>query len=215
MNKTALTLAALALSAPAHAVEFSLGAGYTRFAEQADGVWRQEAYPHWMDMDSPSLSVGVSFRPREVRYAVEFLYLGDLYIQGEWVDDNKYNPANVGCLAAGTCTSVVGQVRSNVAGVVFSAARDVPVFGIPFYAEAGIFANVQKVKVNVMELDGTLITEVEREHQINYGPVLGFGVRYSGVDLGLRFVYLDDSGEDDPITPAAPYAMSLMYKAYF
>jgi hypothetical protein len=168
-----------------------------------------------MDMDSPSLSFGVSFKPSSVRYNVEFLYLGDMYQQGVWINDGAYNPANVGCLEAGTCTAVVGQVRSNVAGVVLSAARDMPIFGVPFYAEAGIYANVQKLKVKVMEQDGSLLAEIDRERQINYGPVLGFGVRYSGADVSVRFVYLDDSAEGDPITPASPYAVSLMYKAYF
>lgn len=215
MKKQLAAVFMLVMSVSANAADFFLGAGYTRFGETTDGVWRQEAYPHWMDMDSPSLSVGVSFRPNAVRYNVEFLYLGDMYQQAVAVSDGAYNPGNTGCLDAGTCDSVVLQLRSNVAGVVLSAARDVPIFGVPFYAEAGIYANVQKLKVTVLEMDGTLLAEVDREHQINYGPVLGLGVRYSGADLGVRFIYLDDSAEGDPITPASPYAVSLTYKVYF
>lgn len=215
-NVVIMVLGILAMnSAYAGEIEFEIGTGFNYYQEQHDGAWYQKAYPHWLDMKSTPLSIGISQKTGKNRYRVEFVYLGPMYIQAAFVPDGVYNPANTGCVGAGTCDLYVLQGRGSTSGVLLSASRDVPIWGLPFYAEAGLFANVHKWKVSVMKPDGTLLAEVEREYQITYGPTLGFGIRYSGVDVGIRYYYLDDSSEDDPITPAHIGAIAIEYKIYF
>ena len=212
-----LVFVSLVLSLPADAADLEIGTGYTYFVKQTDGVWYQEAYPYWMDQDDQSLSLGVSWKPAETRYRAEFLTLGKHAVNAIVTSDGTYNPYFVAnCNPDCGLVSLVG--RGSVSGVVLSASKDFHVFGLPFYAEGGIYANVKKWQVNIGPVmgDGSRPTvELAREHQLDFGPVIGVGFRYGSVDVGVRYVYLDDSSEDDPMTPMMTGAYSLMFKAYF
>lgn len=212
---TLVTAVSFVLCNQALALDVEIGTGINYYQKQTDGVWYQEAYPYWMDFESTPLSFGVSDKIGNNRYRAEFVYLGSLFVNAAFVPDGIYNPANTGCVDAGTCELLVLQGRGNTSGIVLSASRDVPVMGIPFYAEAGIFANVHRWQVTVLSTDGSFVGEIARKYQITYGPVLGFGIRYNKVDLGVRYYYLDDSSEGDPITPAHVGAISVMYKVGF
>ena len=216
MKRTILA-AALFATLPAHAVDFELGFGETHYIKQTDGVWYQDAYPYWMDLEDQNLSLGVSWKPGNTRYRAEFLALGKHFVNGIATSDGTYNPYFVAhCGQDCGLVSLVG--RGSVSGVVLSASRDVPILGLPFYAEAGIYANVKKWQVNIGPVmgDGSRPTvELARKHQIDYGPVVGFGIRYSGVDIGLRYIYLDDSSEGDAMTPMMSGAYTLTFKTYF
>lgn len=203
------------LSTRARAVDLEVGFGQTHYIKQTDGVWYQDAFPYWMDTDDQSLSFGLSWKPSETRYRAEFLALGKHFVNALATSDGTYNPYFV-THCGDSCGLVALQGRGSVSGLVLSASRDVPILGLPFYAEAGVYANVKKWQVTVSSLMGDQVYgEAVRKHQIDYGPVIGFGIRYSGVDVGFRYIYLDDSSEGDPITPMMTGAYSLMFKAYF
>lgn len=59
--KAILILAALLLS-PLCAAEVELGTGLTRFGSAPNGTWYQEEFDHKLQLDSPSLSVGVRYK---------------------------------------------------------------------------------------------------------------------------------------------------------
>lgn len=220
MKKVELAIIAacfIGLSYEAKAADLEIGTGYTYFVKQTDGVWYQEAYPYWMDQDDQSLSIGVSWKPAETRYRAEFLALGKHAVNAIATSDGTYNPYFVAnCKPDCGLASLVG--RGSVSGVVLSASKDFHVFGLPFYAEGGIYANVKKWQVTIGPVmgDGSRPTvDLAREHQIDFGPVIGVGFRYGAVDVGVRYIYLDDSSEGDPMTPMMTGAYSLMVKAYF
>ena len=211
----AAVLLVRAMPANAGEIDIELGFGETHYIKQTDGVWYQNAFPYWMDMEDQSLSLGVSWKPGNVRYRAELFAAGKHYVKAIVTSDGTYNPyfvANCGS----NCGLVSLEGRGSVSGLVLSASRDVPIMGVPFYAEAGVYANVKKWQVTVSAPMGDHVYgEAAREHQIDFGPVIGFGLRYSGVDIGFRYIYLDDSSEGDPITPMMTGAYSLMFKAYF
>ena len=211
----AAVLLVRAMPANAADIDIEVGFGQTHLNEQTNGVWYQDGFPYWMDQDDQSLSFGVSWKPNDIRYRAEFLALGKHSVKALATSDGTYNPyfvANCG----NDCGLVVLEGRGSVSGLVLSASRDVPILGVPFYAEAGVYANVKKWQVTVSAPMGDRVYgEAAREHQIDFGPVIGFGLRYSGVDIGFRYIYLDDSSEGDPITPMMTGAYSLMFKAYF
>lgn len=219
MKKVELAILAacfIGLSYEAKAVDLEVGFGHTHYIKQTDGVWYQDAFPYWMDTDDQSLSLGLSWKPSETRYRAEFLALGKHFVNAEFVPDGRYNPHYVN--NCGTeCKTYVLQGRGSVSGIVLSASRDVPILGLPFYAEAGIYANVKKWQVDILATNESadLLQSVVRKYQIDYGPVIGFGLRHNGIDVGFRYIYLDDSAEGDPITPMMTGAYSLMFKAYF
>ena len=125
--------------------------------------------------------------------------------------DGTYNPYFV-THCGDSCGLVALQGRGSVSGLVLSASRDV--YG-PLYVEAGVYANVKKWQVTVTQPDGTFIAEAQREHQIDFGPVVGLGLRYNGLDVGVQYIYLDDSSEGDPITPMMTGAYRGYVKVFF
>ena len=210
MKRTILA-AALFATLPAHAVDFELGFGETHYIKQTDGVWYQDAFPYWMDTEDQSLSLGVSWKPGKTRYRAEFLVLGKHFVNALATSDGTYNPHFV-THCGDSCGLVALQGRGSVSGLVLSASRDV--YG-PLYVEAGIYANVKKWQVTVTQPDGTFIAEAQREHQIDFGPVIGLGLRYNGMDVGVQYIYLDDSSEGDPITPMMTGAYRGYVKVFF
>lgn len=207
-----LELLSLYMSA-AKAADIELGAGFNSYMKQTDGVYYQRWLPYEMDDQSTALSIGVSQEYRGIRYRAEFLQLGSMFVNGIVTSDGTYNPHYVN--HCDPCNFVSFIARGSDSGVVLSASRPAPVMGVPFYVEAGAFVHQTKLQVNISELDGTPRGEFARQPQITVGPVLGFGVRYSGVDIGVRYYYLDDSSEGDAVTPMAQGATTLMFKAYF
>ena len=209
--KNTLLAAALLTIFPAQAVDVEIGVGETHYIKQTDGVWYQEAFPYWMDTKDQNLSIGVSWQPDNIRYRAEFLALGAHYVNSIATSDGTYNPWFVA--NCGTDCGLVSLIgRGSVSGIVLSASR--PVY-VPVYVEAGVYANVKKWQVTISKVDGGFLRELQREHQIDFGPVIGLGVRYQGVDIGLRYIYLDDSSEGDPITPMMTGAYTLSFKAFF
>lgn len=201
----------MALSVPAHAVNLELGFGETHYIKQTNGVWWQEGFPYWMDTQDQSLSLGVSWKPNNVRYRAEFLVLGKHFVNGLATSDSTYNPYFV-THCSPDCGLVVFQGRGSVSGLVLSASRDV--YG-PVYVEAGLYANIKKWQVTVTRPDGTFLAEMQRKYQIDFGPMVGLGLRYNGLDVGIQYIYLDDSAEGDPMTPMMTGAYRGYIKVFF
>lgn len=218
MKKVELAILAacfIGLSYEAKAVDVEVGFGETRFIRQHDGVWCQDAFPCWLDLSDKSLSLGVSEQIGTYRYRAEFKMLGNLFSNGLAVSDGTYNPYFVATCGS-DCDLLNYTTRSNEAGVVLSAMRPFNVASLPMYIEAGVFAHVTKLQVTLTQPhNGRFIAEAKREHSVTYGPVIGIGYRHGGLDLGLRYYYLDSSAENDPITPLAAGAWEFGLRAYF
>lgn len=204
-------LAAYMAVIPAHAVDLEMGFGETHYIKQTDGVWYQDAFPYTMDLNDQSLSIGMSWKPSTIRYRAEFLALGKHYVNALATSDGTYNPYFV-THCGDACGLVALQGRGSVSGLLLSASRNV--HG-PLYVEAGIYANIKKWKITVTQLDGTFPREMQREHQIDFGPVVGLGLRYNGIDAGVQYIYLDASSEGDPITPMMTGAYRGYMRVYF
>ncbi len=214
MNKMTIAVAALAFALPAHAVDVEIGAGFNNYQKQSDGVWYQRWLPHEIDDQSTVHTFGVSQEYRGIRYRVEYVNLGSMFINAVVTSDGTYNPDYI-TNCNNVCDRVALILRESTAGVALTASRPVTIYGLPFYAEAGAYVHQTKLAVNVSTLAGEPLAELARQPEILVRPVLGFGLRYSGVDVGVRYYYLDDSSEGDPMTPAAQSATTLTFKVYF
>lgn len=216
---TVAVLLVLALCLPAQAGELGwyMEYGETRGEKQADGVWYQEAYPYWMDTEDATFSIGVTYKTDKLKYSAAFLPLGKHFVNAIATSDGTYNPYFVThCGSECGLASLIG--RGSVSGVMLSVSRDVRPFGLPLYAEVGVYANVKKWQVTIGPVmgDGSRPTvELAREHQIDLGPMVGLGVRYDNVEVGWQYIYLDDSSEGDPMTPMLVGAHRFMVRVGF
>lgn len=92
MKLKLIALAAYVAVVPAHAVDLEVGFGETHYIKHTDGVWYQDAFPYWMDTKDQNLSLGISWKPSNIRYRAEFLVLGKHFVNGLATSDGTYNP---------------------------------------------------------------------------------------------------------------------------
>lgn len=206
MKRSILALALLPMCA--HAVDIEIGTGVTHYKTAHDGLWYQESFPHWIDANDTPLSIGVSHEIRGLRYRAEFLSLGWIYSSAQWTADSTYY---AGAPAPATA---YGIGRGSASGLVLSVSRPVNIFGLPFYGEAGGWIYIPKWKISVYDMStGAHICECETPTDKKIGPVLGFGIRHNGIDVGIRYMGMPTTGTDTP--PIYNHAYTLMAKVYF
>lgn len=204
----------MALSVPAHAVDLELGFGETHYIKQPNGIWYQEGFPYELELTTVSNSIGISGERNGIRYRFEYLDLGPVSSNAVATTDQKYTQ-NYVLTCGDSCDLLKFAGIGEVAGIVLSASRPVRVFDLPLYVEAGAYFYKPKWNVQVYTLDLTpdLVADVKHEPKMEVGPVIGFGMRYSGVDIGLRYIYCPATTDEWPGVYKGAY--TLMVKAYF
>lgn len=204
MKRSILALALLPMCA--QAVDIEIGTGATHYKTAHDGLWYQAAYPHTFDLNDTPMSIGVSGERNGIRYRAEYLYLGWMFNSAQWVPDSDYY--------AGTTATPTrrGVGRGSASGIMLSASRPVPVFGIPFYAEAGTWVYVAKYKISVTRTDVGDSFDYEVPKTWHVGPAVGFGIRYSGIDIGIKYLGMQYTGGEYPVYN---HAYVLETKVYF
>jgi hypothetical protein len=215
MNNKKLAIAfSLVLPLQAGAVDIELGTGFGTYRQQHDGVWYQSEWPHTLELNTNPLSIGISGERNGIRYRAEFLALGSAYSNSVATSDAK-NGKYYALTCSDQCDLYKYTGRGSVSGVVLSASRPVPVMGVPFYAEAGayVYVPVWKMTVSPTNENQTFTAEVAHESNLLVGPMLGFGVRHSGVDVGIRYLYVEATGDDYPAIYTS--AVTVMFKVYF
>lgn len=192
----------------AYPLDFEIGVGQSHYKTAHDGLWYQEAYPHTADLKDNAFSLGFSKAYGANRYRLEYITLGWVYNSAQYVGDQNYY--------AGTNTKAAGQLlgRGSVAGAVLSASRDVRIMGMPFYAEGGAFVYVPKWQVTACPFGSDTCRDFITQSSVRVGPVVGAGIRYSGIDVGVRYYGLQ-MNNGDICPPIYSSAFTLMVKVYF
>lgn len=195
----------------AKAAEIEIGTGTTHYKHGHNGVWYQEAYPHEFDLNAVPMSLGVVFQGERNLYRMEFLSLGSMFNKSLATWDHEYYPGTTAAPFANF------DGRGSVSGVILSAVRPFNVWGLPLYGEAGLFVFRHKWNISMHDMKGNLLTEFQREPEINYSPVVGVGIRGNGIDVGIRYLYLDAPGGEGAMAtpPLATHAYTMMLKVYF
>lgn len=152
------------------------------------------------------MSIGVSGEHNGLRYRAEYLYLGWMFNSAQWVPDTDYY---AGSPATPTYR---GVGRGSAAGVVLSVSRPVSMLGLPLYAEAGAWTYVPKYKISVTRTDVGDTFDYQLSGSWRIGPAIGFGIRHSGIDVGIRYLGMQFTGGEYPIYS---HAYTLMAKVYF
>lgn len=207
-------LAAYMAVIPAHALEFEIGTGVTQYEKQPNGVWYQNGFPSDIDLTGTTISIGVSHQVGSLRYRIEYLSLGQAMSNAIATTDQNYSPKYVATCGS-ECEVLKFHGLGDVWGMVLSVSRPVHAFGLPLYAEGGLWAYVPKWRVEVYTLppNPVQVASVKHEPKMEIGPMLGFGIRHSGVDIGLRYLYAEANGDEWPAIYKGAY--TLMFKAYF
>ncbi len=211
----ALSMFSPAFSPDVLAFDFEVGYGLVKYEKQMNGIWYQDGFPNEVDLNTSALSIGVSKQIGKNRYRLEYLAMGNAMSNAVATSDTLYTPYYTQTCAP-DCRLYKYQGFGDVKGVVLSASRPVQIFGIPFYAEAGAFFYVPSWRVEVYTLppgEPELLGTMKHDPKLEIGPMLGFGVRYSGVDIGLRYLRAEATSDDLPGVYKDAY--TLMFKVYF
>ena len=209
-----MILIVLFFSMSAQAVDFELGTGTTHYKKNSDGLWYQEGFPYSEDLRDTPVSIGLSHQFEKFRARIEYLDLGWAHMSALAVgNDYMYAPGQPGsCVGECPMRRYIGN--GHVKGFVLSASRDVPLFGLPLYVEGGIYTYSPTWREVVVDsANGDILIELKHEPKREITPMLGFGIRYSGVDIGVRWFQLESSGDEYPALYNRAY--TLMLKGYF
>lgn len=204
-----ILLSILLLPITASAVDFEFGTGATHYKTAHDGLWYQESYPHRLDLNSVPMSLGISHKIGNTRLRAEYIYLGWMYSSAVWASDGDYHPGT-------TAPPIyIGNGKGSVSGIILSVSRDVNILGVPFYAEAGPFFYVPKWSVEIRDYKmRTYLYDLTTTSQWRVGSMLGFGVRYSGVDVSIKYLGMQYN-QSEPFPPIWDHAYVLETKVYF
>jgi len=104
--------------------------------------------------------------------------------------------------------------RGNVAGVALTVSKEMKLFASDLYVEAGpyIFKPTWQVDLYNEETD-EWIRNFTTDGKLNVGPLIGVGVRYGVLDVGLR--WMNVTGKDAMNPTPWRHAYTLMVKAVF
>jgi hypothetical protein len=203
--KTIIMVLAL-LSFPAAADwSFEVGTGMTTYKTAHDGLWYQEQYPHSLDMESVPLSLGVSYGRKDMRFRAEVISLGWVYSSSQVTSDFNYYTGNH--IPPGG----VMKGRGEATGLLLSVSKDVPIFGLPLYAEAGLWSYKAKWKVSAYTFDRSKEAELGEEPDFRFGPAVGIGIRHGALDVSIRYLDMQHHGETST-QPIYNGAYVLMFK---
>lgn len=193
--RTLIFIIAMLAFSTAQAWDIEFGTGTTNFKHGKNGRWFVEGYPYFDELHDVPLSVGVSHVIRGIRYRAEYLRLGEARVTFLAPGDDQYNPfrsQHGGRLYA-------GFGRGSVAGGLVSASKDISFMGIPLYAEAGAYFYRPKWNVGIYDADTMEYLGIsEHNDQIQVGPVLGVGIRWKAIDIGIRYYNVEARGDNVP-----------------
>lgn len=180
---------------PVYALDFEFAVGQTHYKNDHNGRWYVEGYPRIEELNDTALSVGLSQKIGSLRYRLEYLNLGEARIMSNAPNDSEYGPGVTQDSCSG-CALYTITGRGSVAGGLVSVNKDFDLFGIPFYVEAGAFAFRPKWQVAISETNtGRHLGDLSRNDQMRIGPVLGIGIRYKAVDIGIRYLNVSAGGD--------------------
>lgn len=193
----------------ANALDYEFGTGATHYKTAHDGLWYVESYPHSLDLKAVPWSFGVSTKIDNLRYRAQILSLGSVYTSGIWPSDDDYYPGT-------TARPVyIGKAKGSASGAILSVSRDVHVLGLPLYAEVGAFIYSPAWTVRVLDYNtAKYLYDLTEKKRLRAGPVLGFGIRHSGVDISIKYIGMQYNGTE-PFPPIWDRAYVLETKVYF
>lgn len=209
--KTLIAVMLLCLAVPAQAWDFELGIGGTHYKKDHNGRWWVEGYPYIEEIKDEAISVGISHKVGNYRYRAEFLNLGEFRMLALAPTDDVYSPISNSTKDV-PIYRFVG--RGNVAGVALTVSKEMKLFGSDLYVEAGpyIFKPTWQVDLYNEETD-EWIRNFTTDGKLNVGPLIGVGVRYGVLDVGLR--WMNVAGKDAMNPTPWRHAYTLMVKAVF
>ena len=192
-----------------NAFDIEIGTGETHYKTAHDGLWYQSQFQNELDLKTVPWSVGISKKIDNLRYRAQILSLGGVYTSGVWASDDDHYPGS-------KATAVyIGKGKGSASGIVLSVSRDVNIFNLPLYAEAGAFFYVPSWTERISEYSTTkYLYDLTAEKTVRVGPVMGVGIRHSGIDISIKYIGMQYNGAE-PFPPIWDRAYVLEAKIYF
>ena len=207
--KTMTFLLFLLFCSTSNAVDIEFGTGATHYKTAHDGLWYQSQFPSENDLTSVPWSIGISQQYGNLRYRAQMLSLGSVYTSGVWASDGDSYPGSK------SQPMYIGKGKGSASGLVLSVSRDTPIFNLPLYAEVGGFFYIPAWSEKIQDYSNAqYLYELKAEPTVRLGPVIGIGVRQSGIDISLKYIGMQYNGSE-PFPPIWDRAYIMEMKVYF
>lgn len=190
----------LMLQKPAHAVQFDIAIGQTRFQQSNDTDWWQtgpasEGFSNDFNLKSTSYRIGISDNlTRNVRWTAGYANLGNVSSRAVATNyDEEYDAVHQRCVSSG-CEMVTYSGKGSVDGYYLTIAPETKVLGVTVYGEVGAWVYFPKFSMTKSH-DSGYVYQVPVKNGTETGPVLGFGLRVENMTLAARFYKVDHNGQ--------------------
>ena len=197
MKKVELAILAacfIGLSYEAKAVDLEVGVARTQYETLLNGIWYQEGFPYYLDLDTLGWSVGVSGKPSGwPRLRAEYLDLGMARADALAVGDPNYNPTQPN-YCNGPCEIPARYVsKGKVRGIALTMAPEFAFGGGAFYVEGGLFVYKATYEIFVSDayqdiygVGNGKTLYAKHDAKIDKSMTFGAGFRYRNVSVGWR-----------------------------
>ncbi|MHB1952344.1 MAG: hypothetical protein ACYCOU_01230 [Sulfobacillus sp.] len=220
-----LIIFAALTTAPAHALQFELGAGLRQYQAAPNGIWYQRGFGYNLNLTGPVISFGLTGQLRPwLRYGVRYLDLGSMSSNSTDTPSDQnylYGPETMGrdpC--AGTCWPLANYVgHGSVQGVALTLQ---PQFRIArhlySFVEAGLWVYLPKWTMNVYHWCSTRTATPKNLHIVDPNRMqvswtAGTGVRYRNTSLAFDVYGTRVLGTSFP--SVSPMAYTIMLRQAF
>lgn len=191
----ALCFTPLVCSAYDGPIHFEAGLGASSFTPRGDGTWYQSAFPHKLNLTSPSVTAGFTGTlyvtgPYSLIYHLDYIFVGHVSSSALAVpNDADYSPSSHSCLA--NCSNLATFVgNGNDQGVVFSLQ---PTYtfpnGVAIGLEGGAYLHRSTFHETVYNwfTPGTTIT-ASYHPRWQLAPMVGANVSWGNTTISYRYL---------------------------
>lgn len=216
-----LFAAILLLASTAHAVDFELSGGISKYQQSDNGTWWQNPFPNSFEMTTTSFGIGVTdYLTDAVRWRVGYTHLGNVSSYAEAVgNDNNYNGVD-GCV--GPCMLMSHWYGKGYAQGIYATLAPEYSFGkVKVFVEGGLWYYDPAFSMTVPDWysgpgDTTpKFVQVDHEEGNQIGPVFGFGIEYDKTQLVMRWFKTEANGNPDTVAIYQKYTVNLSIRRIF
>lgn len=156
--RTRLAAVLAVTSCNAMAVDLEIGAGVARYTTRGDMMWYQEGFPHKLDLNAPTLEIGLHGNAYQhgqwgLDWRTSYVYVGNVHSDAMAVSDDNYSRHTKSCI--GPCKRADRFVTNgHMSGIRLTIEPTYTYNGWKFGVEGGVYVYRPTFHASIYDGDG-------------------------------------------------------------
>lgn len=194
------------IPASVFAVDIEVGAGVAHYTTRGNMMWYQEGFPHKLDLNAPTLELGLSdnfiqYGRWGVKWRASYVYLGNVHSDA-WATpvDSNYNPQTKSC--NGECYHMSRYVgNGHNQGIRLTLEPNYTFNGWKFGVEGGAYIYRPTWNATIYDVPPCKGCEGQTlhsrsPHNIQFAPVIGASISHG--PFSVSYMHYFNKTRNDP-----------------